>query len=73
MSPRSGAGPADRDTVAPGVALHAVPKTVVASATGALAHSLDRLTSEHADPDIYADVNAVLLAADVPRGRREGP
>ncbi|GAB2610957.1 hypothetical protein GCM10009696_15790 [Kocuria himachalensis] len=74
MSPRSGTGTADRGTVPPGVGLHAAPRTVVvASAAGAVAHSLDRLTSENADPGIYADVDARFLAADVRRGRREGP
>ncbi len=74
MSPRSsGTGPAHRDAVPPGVVLHAVPLPVTGRAAGALAPSLARLASEHVDPDIYADVNAMLLAADGLRGRREGP
>ena len=74
MSTRpSGTGTPHRDTSPPGLALHAAPRTVVASATGALAPSSDRLGGEHADPDIYAGVNAVRLVVDVLRGRREGP
>ncbi len=74
MSTRSsGTGPAHRDTVPPGSVLHAVPQPVAGSATGALAPSHARLATEHVDPDIYADVNEMLVAADVLRGRREGP
>lgn len=69
----SGTGPAHRDTVPPGSELHAVPQPVAVNAIGALAASLVRLTTEHVDPDIYAEVNVTLLAADVLRGRREGP
>jgi hypothetical protein len=69
----SGTGPAHRDTVPPDSELHAVPQPVAGTATGALAPSLARLTTEHVDPDIYDEVNVTLLAADVLRGRREGP